>query len=98
MKHKITLLSVSIFLISTNSFAQKTIEALDIIKDIKEGKSISINNAIIEGVLDFTFMERAFEKMPRKKRSSWFNWNSSNSSNENKKNDRRPTFIYKLYF
>jgi len=73
MKHKITLLSVSVFLISTNSFAQKTIEALDIIKDIKKGKSISINNAIIEGVLDFTFMEEAFEKIPRKKKSSWFN-------------------------
>jgi hypothetical protein len=85
MKNKITLIAFSFFLISSISFAQKKVEASNIMKDIKEGKSISINNATIVGVLDFTYMDNALEKLPNKKKNSWFNWSSSSSSNEIKK-------------
>lgn len=85
MKNKITLIAFSLFLISTVAFSQKKIEASTILKDIKSGKSISIKNATIVGVLDFTFMDEAIEKLPRKKKNSWFNWNSGNSTNEVKK-------------
>ena len=80
MKNIITLLSLSFFLVTSISFGQKTIEASDIMKDIKAGKSISIKNATIVGVLDFTYMDDAMEKLPKKKKSSWFNWNSNNSN------------------
>jgi hypothetical protein len=76
MIQKITLVTLSIWLFSMTTVAQKTVNAAAILKDIKAGKSIAINNAIVEGDLDLTFMEEAFEKMPRKKKSSWFNWNS----------------------
>ncbi|WP_439127668.1 pentapeptide repeat-containing protein [Polaribacter sp.] len=87
MKHKITLLTLSLFLTTTFSFAQKTIEASDIMQDIKDGKNISYKNATIVGVLDFTYMDDALEKLPkRKKKSGWFNWNSNNySTNQVKK-------------
>ncbi|WP_299671765.1 pentapeptide repeat-containing protein [uncultured Polaribacter sp.] len=85
MKNKITLLSFCLFLSATINFAQQKVEASDIMKDIKEGKSISYKNATIVGVLDFTYMDEALEKLPRKKKNSWFNWSSGNSSNEVKK-------------
>ena len=78
MKHTFKIF-LSLFLFSTFTFAQKTIEASDIMSDIKNGKSISYKNAIIVGVLDFTFMEKALEKLPKKKKSSW--WSNGNSSN-----------------
>lgn len=82
MKHTITLF-LSLLLVSTISFAQKTIEASDILKDIKKGKSISYKNVTIIGTLDFTYMEHALEKLPKKKKSSW--WSNGNSSNQIKK-------------
>ncbi|QOD61049.1 pentapeptide repeat-containing protein [Polaribacter haliotis] len=85
MKNKFTLLGICLFLSATISFAQKTVEASDIMKDIKNGKSISYNNVTIVGTLDFTYMDEALEKLPRKKKNSWFNWGSGNSSNEIKK-------------
>ncbi|KGL64061.1 pentapeptide repeat-containing protein [Polaribacter sp. Hel1_85] len=85
MKNKITLLAFSLFLISTVAFTQKKVEASNIMKDIKAGKSISIKNATIVGVLDFTYMDDALEKLPRRKKNGWFNWSSGNSSNEIKK-------------
>ena len=85
MKNKITLLAFCLFLVSTFTFAQKTIEASSILKDIKAGKSISINNATIVGVLDFTYMDEALEKLPKKKKRGWFNWSSGNSDNMIKK-------------
>jgi hypothetical protein len=81
MKNKITLLAICLFLITSISFAQKTVKASDIMKDIKAGKSISYKNATIVGVLDFTFMEEAMEKLPKKK--SW--WNTGSSDNQIKK-------------
>ena len=85
MKNKITLIAFSFFLATSISFAQKKVEASKIMKDIKAGKSISINNATIVGVLDFTYMDSAIEKLPSKKKKSWFNWSSGNSTNEIKK-------------
>ena len=85
MKNKFTLLSICLFLSATISFAQKTVEASDIMKDIKAGKSISYNYKTIVGTLDFTYMDEALEKLPSKKKSSWFNWDSGSSTNEIKK-------------
>ena len=79
MKHKITLLSVCFLLISSISFAQTKVEAFNIMKDIKAGKSINISNATIVGVLDFTYMDEAIEKLPRRKKNSWWNGGSDNS-------------------
>lgn len=73
MKNKITLLTLVIILESFVGFAQKTIDANDIMKDIKAGKSISISNATIEGTLDFTFMEEKLESLPKRKNKSWKN-------------------------
>lgn len=78
MKYKITFLACLI-LATTSLFSQKNIKASDIMKAMKAGKSISYQNATILGVLDFTYMEEALEKLPRKKKNSW--WNSGNSSN-----------------
>lgn len=90
MKHKITLLAS--LLLSITFFAQKTINASDIMKDIKNGKSISYQNATIDGVLDFTYMQDALEKLPSKKKKSW--WGNGNYSN-NVKNliDVKVSFI-----
>lgn len=71
MKQKITLFAC-LLLATTISFAQKTIEASDILKDIKNGKAISYKNATIVGALDFTFMEEALTKLPEKKKKSWW--------------------------
>ncbi|WP_405604425.1 pentapeptide repeat-containing protein [Polaribacter sp. Asnod1-A03] len=85
MKNKITLFTFCLFLATSFSFSQQKIEASKIINDIKAGKSISIKNATIIGVLDFTFMDEALKKNTKTKKSSWFNWGSNNSSNEVKK-------------
>ena len=52
---------------SLTGFSQKTVAAEDILRDIKAGKDISISNATIEGVLDFTFMDEQLDKLPRKR-------------------------------
>ena len=69
MTHKITLITLVFALISLTGFSQKTVYAEDIMRDIKAGKNISISNATVEGILDFTFMEEQLEKRPRKKAS-----------------------------
>jgi hypothetical protein len=81
MKHKITFVIFSLFLISTISFAQKTIEAENILNDIKNGKSISYENATIVGSLDFTYMKEALKKLPSKNKKSWWG-NNGNSDNK----------------
>lgn len=78
MKFKI--ITLACLFLSINFFAQKTVEASDIMKDIKAGKSISYQNAKIVGTLDFTFMDEASEKLPKKKKSFW--WGNGNSSND----------------
>lgn len=79
MIHKITLLLANLLLVTSIFFAQKTVEASDIMKDIKAGNTISYTNTTIVGVLDFTFMEEALEKLPNKKKKSW--WNNGNYDN-----------------
>lgn len=82
MKIKINFI-ICFLLASTFSFAQKTVQASDILKDIKNGKSISYQNATITGVLDLTYMDEALKKLPSKKKNSW--WSSGNASNVIKK-------------
>ena len=77
MKNIITLL---VLVFTTATFTQNTIDASDILKDIKSGKSISIKNATIEGVLDFTYMDEALEKLPKRKKKSW--WGNGNYDNK----------------
>lgn len=75
MKNLITTLLFTLLFAST--FAQRTINASDIMRDIKNGKTISITNATIEGVLDFTFMEDALPNLPKRKR--WWSNGGSNT-------------------
>ncbi|MFK8060896.1 MAG: pentapeptide repeat-containing protein [Polaribacter sp.] len=79
MKNKITLVSLCLFLVSTITFAQKKVEASDIMKDIKAGKSIYYKNATIVGTLDFTYMDEAMEKLPKRRKNSWWSGSSDNS-------------------
>ena len=81
MKTKFTLATLIFTLVSFVSFSQKTIDAEDIIRDIKAGKDISISNATIEGNLDFTYMEEKLESLPQKKRRRRW-WNSNNGDNK----------------
>lgn len=74
---------IILFLSSCLAFAQKTIEASTILKDIKEGKNITLKDATINGVLDLTYMNEAMQNLPKKKKYSW--WNSGDSTNEIKK-------------
>jgi hypothetical protein len=82
MVKKITLIAC-LLLTANFTFAQQKVEASHIMKEIKEGKSISYQDATIVGVLDFTFMDEAIDKLPNKKKRSW--WNSGNSTNNVKK-------------
>lgn len=77
MKNTITLLLL--LLITSYSFGQSTVNASKIMEDIKAGKDISYNNATIVGVLDFTFMDDAMEKLPKKRKRSWWGNNYSNT-------------------
>ncbi len=79
MKNKITLLTLVFSLISFVGFSQKTVNANDIIKDIKAGKLVNISNATIEGILDFTDMEEKLKDLPTRKRKWW-----NNNGNDNK--------------
>jgi hypothetical protein len=69
MTIKTTILFLVLLRFNFLSYSQQTIHAEDIISDIKAGKNISIENATIEGVLDFTFMEEKLQKLPKKKPS-----------------------------
>jgi hypothetical protein len=69
MNRKITLLTFILTLISLTGFSQKTVYAEDIMNDIKAGKDISISNATIKGILDFTYMDEQLENQPRKRAS-----------------------------
>jgi hypothetical protein len=80
MKHPITLLAC-LFLANTISFAQKKIEASDILKELKNGKAISYENTTIVGTLDFTYMQEAMTKISKKKKKSWWG-NSGNYDNK----------------
>jgi uncharacterized protein YjbI with pentapeptide repeats len=68
MNRKTTLLTLILAIVGFASFSQNIVYAEDIMNDIKAGKDISISNATIEGVLDFTNMEEKLKTLPRKKR------------------------------
>lgn len=73
MKKYITL-TLIFTLVTSLTFAQKTVQAEDIMKDLKAGKDVVISNATVEGILDFTFMDEKLEDLPKRKKS-WF-WNN----------------------
>ena len=74
------LLLFTLFLYTNVSLAQKTVKASEIMNTIKSGKPIALENVVIEGVLDFTFMKDALDNLPKKKKSGWFNWNSTSNN------------------
>ncbi|MDY0779248.1 pentapeptide repeat-containing protein [Tenacibaculum sp. IB213877] len=75
MKKIITTLAFCI-LVAT-SFAQKSVNASDLLRDIKAGKDVVINNAVIDGILDLTYMDEALPKLPKRKK--WWNNGGSNT-------------------
>lgn len=68
----------SLFII--RAFAQNTVSASQIMEDIREGKNISYENAIIEGDLDFTYMAEKMPDLPKK--SKWWNNGGTNTVEE----------------
>lgn len=81
MKNRITLLTVAFLCVTSFVFAQKTVYAKDIIKDIKAGKSVTISNATIEGDLDFTYMDDKLQDLPKRKKRWWNNGGSNTIKN-----------------
>ncbi|WGH76639.1 pentapeptide repeat-containing protein [Tenacibaculum tangerinum] len=75
MKNIVTI--ITLFFCFSAAVAQKTVNAADIMRDVKNGKAVEISNATIEGVLDFTFMNEALPKLP--KRKGWWNNGGSNT-------------------
>lgn len=75
MKNIVTLIALTF--VTLTSFAQKTVDASDIMRDVKNGKAVEISNATISGVLDFTFMDDALPKLPTRKR--WWNNGGTNT-------------------
>lgn len=71
------LILFSLLFISVSTFSQKTIKASDLLKDIKTGKSVTISNATITGVLDLTYMNDALPKLPKRKKWWWSNGGSN---------------------
>ena len=57
----------ALFLSSTMAFAQKTVQASDILADIKQGKDISYENVTIEGTFDMTYMDEKKPELPKEK-------------------------------
>ena len=55
------------FIFSTNAFAQQTVKASDIMRDIKMGETISYDNVTITGTLDMTFMNEKLPDLPKRK-------------------------------
>ncbi|MEQ9467302.1 MAG: pentapeptide repeat-containing protein [Ekhidna sp.] len=72
------LILFSMFVI--RGFAQTTVQASQITKDIREGKNISYENATIVGDLDFTYMDDKLPDLPRK--SKWWNNGGDNTVDE----------------
>lgn len=78
MKPKTIFFAIFVFATSL-TFSQQKIEASKIMEALKAGESISYQNKTIVGVLDFTFMEEALQKLPKRKKRSW--WGNSNTDN-----------------
>lgn len=80
MKNKFTLFFC--LLLITSFYAQKTVNASKILADIKSGKTIEYKNTTIIGVLDFTYMDDALKKLPKRRKNSWWGSNSDNTVNK----------------
>jgi hypothetical protein len=63
--------------IVTSLVAQKTVNAKDILDDIKNGKNVSYQNVTITGTFDMTFMDGQLSELPKKHK--WYNNGGSNS-------------------
>lgn len=79
---KRTVLSLILFafIFSTNAFAQQTVKASDIMRDIKMGKTVSYDDVTITGILDMTFMNEKLPDLPKRKK--WWKNGGSNSVKE----------------
>ncbi|WP_369047609.1 pentapeptide repeat-containing protein [Tenacibaculum sp. UWU-22] len=86
MKYHI-ILSIVFFYFTLVGFSQKTVQANQILNNIKEEKAISYKNTTVQGVLDFTFIKEAIQHLPSKKK--WIN----NSNEVNKLIKSSITFI-----
>lgn len=71
-----SLFAITLFLFTTAVFAQQTIKAQDIIKDISDGRAVTHKNATIEGYLDFTNLKN------RRKTQSSFEFFGGNDQYE----------------
>jgi hypothetical protein len=76
-KQTVLTLILFVFLFSTNVIAQQTVNASDIMRDIKMGKTVSYDNVTITGTLDMTYMNEKLPDLP--KRKSWWKNGGSNS-------------------
>ncbi|WP_281979887.1 pentapeptide repeat-containing protein [Tenacibaculum mesophilum] len=86
---KIIVTITGLLLCFSTAFAQKVINASDIMRDVKNGKAIEISNTTIKGTLDFTFMNEALPKLP--KRKSW--WNNGGSNTVEKQITNKVSFV-----
>jgi len=66
--------------LATNLVAQKTVDAKDILNDIKNGKDVSYENVTVTGNLDMTFMDDKLPELPKKHK--WYKNGGSNSVEE----------------
>lgn len=87
MKNIFTYIFLCFALVSMQ--AQKTIDATDLLTDIKNGKAVTISNATIDGVLDLTYMNEALPKLPKRRR--W--WNNGGSNTIEKQIINKITFV-----
>ena len=79
-KGTVIIFFLSLFLSLPTIFAQQTVNASDIMKDIKAGKTVSYDNVTIVGDLDMTFMDEKMDDLPKKRR--WWKNGGSNSIEE----------------
>lgn len=65
---------------SARALAQQTVSAAAVMNDLRNGKSISYDNVIITGDLDFTFMKEKMPELPDTKK--WWKDGGSNTVDE----------------
>lgn len=67
-------------LMSVSAFAQKTVDASDIMDALKKGKDVTYSDVTITGVLDFTFMDEKLDDLPTRRR--WWRDGGDNEVDE----------------
>jgi hypothetical protein len=71
------LIAVCLLIAGNNTYGQSSVDARDILDDIKHGKDVSYKNVTIQGDLDLTyFFEKKYEEK-YKERKSWFGSNDN---------------------